>query len=100
MDTSVAETIQNVKNLSLTGQTEKNFEQWKDKWKQIELTAFPDIENLLFDAEQATDRLQLVKASKAETKSSELIENTKKKIKEIQLALNELLKSEEKIIKL
>ena len=96
MDTSVAETIQNVKNLSLTGQTEKNFEKWKDRWKQIELTAFPDIENLLFDAEQATDRLQLVKASKAETKSSELIENTKKKIKEIQLALNELLKSEEK----
>ncbi|WP_407389651.1 septation ring formation regulator EzrA [Carnobacterium jeotgali] len=96
MDTSVAETIQSVKNLSLTGQTEKNFEKWKDRWKQIELTAFPDIENLLFDAEQATDRLQLMKASKAETKSSELIENTKKKIKEIQLALNELLKSEEK----
>lgn len=96
MDTPVTETIQNVESLSLTGQTDKNFEQWKDKWKQIEMTAFPDIENLLFDAEQATDRLQLIKASKAETKSSELIESTQKKIKEIQLALNELLKSEEK----
>ena len=96
MDTPVTETIQSVKLLSLTGQTEKSFEQWKEKWKQIELTAFPDIENLLFDAEQATDRLQLIKASKAETKSRELIESTKKKIKEIQLALNELLKSEEK----
>jgi len=96
MDTSVAETIQNVEILSLTGQTEKNFEQWKDKWKQIELTAFPDIENLLFDAEQATDRLQLIKAGKSESRSRELIESTKNKIKEIQLALNELLKSEEK----
>ena len=96
MDTSVAETIQNVEILSLTGQTEKNFEQWKDKWKQIELTAFPDIENLLFDAEQATDRFQLIKAGKSESRSRELIESTKNKIKEIQLALNELLKSEEK----
>ena len=96
MDTPVTETIQSVESLSLTGQTDKNFEQWKDRWKQIELTAFPDIENLLFDAEQATDRLQLIKAGKAENKSNELIESTKKKIKEIQLALNELLKSEEK----
>lgn len=96
MDTSVTEMIQNVKSLSLTGQTEKNFDQWKDRWKQIELTAFPDIENFLFDAEQATDRLQLIKAGKAENKSNQLIESTEKKIKEIQLALDELLKSEEK----
>ena len=96
MDTPIADSIHNVKTLSLTGQTKKSFEQWKERWKQIEMTAFPDIENLLFDAEQATDRLQLIKASKAETKVSELIKSTDEKTKEIQLALNELLKSEEK----
>lgn len=96
MDTPIADIIHNVKTLSLTGQTKKSFEQWKDRWKQIEMTAFPDIENLLFDAEQATDRLQLIKASKAETKTGELIKSTDEKTKEIQLALNELLKSEEK----
>ncbi|MER2225780.1 MAG: septation ring formation regulator EzrA [Carnobacterium sp.] len=96
IDTPISETLQSVKDLSLTGQTKKNFEQWKEKWKKLEMTAFPDIENLLFDAEQATDRLQLIKASKAEQKSSELMNSTKQDIKEIQLALNELLKSEEK----
>ena len=96
MDTPIADIIHNVKTLSLTGQTKKSFEQWKERWKQIEMTAFPDIENLLFDAEQATDRLQLIKASKAETKAGELIKSTNEKTKEIQLALNELLKSEEK----
>ena len=96
IDTPVSETIQSVKDLSLTGQTKKNFEQWKEKWKQLEMTAFPDIENLLFDAEQATDRLRLIKASQAEQKSSELMNSTKQSIKEIQLALNELLKGEEK----
>lgn len=98
IDTPISETIQSVKDLSLTGQTKKNFEQWKEKWKKLEMTAFPDIENLLFDAEQATDRLQLIKASQAEQKSSELMNSTKQSIKEIQLALNELLKSEEKNI--
>ncbi|ALV20821.1 MAG: septation ring formation regulator EzrA [Carnobacterium sp.] len=96
MELPVIDDLHSAKDLQLTGQTEETFKKLKAEWQKVETTTFPDLENCLFDAEQATDRLQLVHAKKAETKAAELIEGAKITIADIQEALKELLKSEEK----
>lgn len=95
MDLPVVDDLHRAKELQLTGQTEKKYNRLRAEWEIIEAAAFPDLENCLFDAEQATDRLQLIQAKKAEEKAAQLIEKTKKAIAELQESLQELLESEE-----
>lgn len=95
MELPVVDDLSTAKNLQLTGQTEKSFKKWKDQWDQVETGAFPTIENLLFEAEQATDSLKLINARKAENQARELIDKTHKTIKDTRQALKELIRSEE-----
>ena len=95
MDLPIPDDLQKAKDLQLTGQTKDKFNQLHSEWQQIETKDFPDLENYLFDAQQATDRLQLIKAKAAEKNAVVLIKNRKKDINEIQTSLHELLQSEE-----
>lgn len=98
MDLPIPDDLRRAKDLQLTGQTKKKFNQLHSEWQKIETKTFPDLENHLFDAEQAADRLQLIKAKATETKAANLIKNIEMDIKEIQTALYELLQSEEQNI--
>lgn len=91
----VIDEINKLKKLQLTGQTEKTFKEWETVWKNVATVHFPDIENYLFDAEQATDKLKLGKAQKAEDAATSLMDETQEKIEKIQAALKKLIKSEE-----
>ncbi|WP_414840011.1 septation ring formation regulator EzrA [Carnobacterium sp. TMP28] len=95
MDLTITDDLLRAKELELTGQTEKKFIQLQSEWQTIETATFPDLENYLFDAKKATNRLQLVKAKTAEQKVAILIKNIKLDSNDIQLALRELLQSEE-----
>lgn len=95
MDLPIPDDLRRAKDLQLTGQTKKKFDQLHSEWQKIETKAFPDLENYLFDAEQATDRLQLIKAKTAEKKVTILIKNIELDIKEIQTSIHGLLQSEE-----
>lgn len=95
MNLPIPDDLRRVKDLQLTGQTKIKFDQLHSEWQQIETKDFPDLENYLFDAQQATDRLQLIKAKAAEKNTATLMKNREKDIKEIQSALHELLQSEE-----
>lgn len=91
----VIDEINKLKKLQLTGQTEKSFKEWEGVWRNVATVHFPDIENYLFDAEQATDKLKLGKAQKAEDAATNLMDETQEKIQKIQAALRKLIKSEE-----
>lgn len=95
MDIPVIDEINLVKNLNLTGQTERTFESWNKAWQNIANVRFPDAENLLFEAEQATDKLQLNRARTAEEQVSTLLEETAVDIDKILKALKKLTDSEE-----
>ena len=95
MDLPIPDDLRRAKDLQLTGQTKKKFNQLHAEWQKLETNSFPDLENHLFDAEQATDRLQLIKAKSAEKKAVRVIKNIELELKEIQTALHELLQSEE-----
>ncbi|CAD5901101.1 MAG: septation ring formation regulator EzrA [Carnobacterium sp.] len=91
----VIDEINKLKKLQLTGQTEKSFKEWEKVWRNIATVHFPDIENYLFDAEQATDRMKLVKAQQAEDAATKLMDDTQVSIDKVQAALKKLIQSEE-----
>lgn len=95
-DMSVVDDLHMIKTLNLTGQTEENFQKWKTVWEEVEKSSLPAIENHLFEAERSIDKLQFKKATDSESQAESKITETKATLLEIQAALSELVRGEEK----
>ena len=52
--------MQKVKKLNMNGQTEERFERWRSIWDDIQTVQLPDLEELLFDAEEHIDKYLLI----------------------------------------
>ena len=59
MGRNIAAQISQIKTLNLSGETQERFETWKDRWERIITKELPDIEEYLFDAEEAADRFRI-----------------------------------------
>lgn len=95
-DMPIVDDIHMIKTLNLTGQTEENFQKWKTLWEEVEKESIPAIENHLFEAERFIDQLRLKKAQNSEHQAASKIKETKDTLLNIQDALSELVKGEEK----
>ena len=62
MHRPVAEEMAKVKRLNMTGQTEELFENWRKTWDNIVTIQLPDIDEMLFDAEEYTDKYRFKQA--------------------------------------
>jgi septation ring formation regulator len=96
MNRPIPEELSKVKQLNMTGQTEKLFEDWRQGWDEIVAVQLPDIEELLFDAEEYTDKFRFKKTKETLTKIDGVLTETETKIDKILQELNELVGSEEK----
>jgi septation ring formation regulator len=96
MNRPIPEELSKVKQLNMTGQTEQLFEGWRQGWDEIVAVELPDIEELLFDAEEYTDKFRYKKARETLAKIDEVLIKTEAKIDKILEELNELVGSEEK----
>lgn len=94
MNRNTASEIARIKNLNLSGETLEKFESWKDRWEQIVTKELPDIEDLLFEIEEAGDRYRLVYARKVIHKVDETLDAIEKDIENMLEELEELLDSE------
>ncbi|HZH62547.1 MAG TPA: septation ring formation regulator EzrA, partial [Metabacillus sp.] len=56
MNRSIIDELSKVKELKMTGQAEELFEQWRSEWDEIITSQLPEIEELLFDAEEFADK--------------------------------------------
>lgn len=92
----VPDEMSKVKQLNMTGQTEELFEQWRKSWDEIVTTQLPEIDVLLFDAEEAIDKLNFKKAAKIQADIRTVLEENEDKIKNILTELSELVGSEQK----
>ena len=54
--------MQKVKQLNMNGQTEERFEKWRNDWDEVITEKLPDLEELLFDAEEFIDKYRFKKA--------------------------------------
>lgn len=96
MNRPVLEELSKVKQLNMTGETEKMFEKWRDEWDEIAGRCLPDVEELLFDAEECIDRYRFKKAKEVLKKIHDYLTETEEQINRLVAEINELVGSEEK----
>lgn len=95
MNRNIASQISQIKNLNLSGETLEKFESWKDHWEYIVTKQLPDIEEYLFDAEEAADHYRIPTAKKTLRKVEQTLQSIEKDIEKMLLELDELIKMEE-----
>lgn len=95
MNRNIASQLGRIKNLNLSGETQEKFESWKEHWEYIVTKQLPDIEEYLFDAEEAADHYRIPTAKKTLRKVEQTLQSIEKDIEKMLLELDELIKSEE-----
>ncbi|MBM7715224.1 septation ring formation regulator EzrA [Siminovitchia sp. FSL H7-0308] len=96
MNQPVAAELAKVKQLNMTGKTEELFEKWRKTWDEIVTVRLPHIDELLFDAEEFTDKFHFNKVKEVRAKIETSLSEIDKDIQEILDQLKELVESEEK----
>ncbi|WP_087971929.1 septation ring formation regulator EzrA [Oceanobacillus rekensis] len=94
MGRDVAKQLSKIKALNLSGETQVKFEAWKEHWENILTSELPNIEEHLFDAEEAADRFRINKAKLILSEGEETLKGIEKSIETILNELDELLESE------
>ncbi|HET7626850.1 MAG TPA: septation ring formation regulator EzrA [Bacillales bacterium] len=95
MNRPVTEEISKVKRLKMTGQTEAKFERWRNEWDDIVTVDLPEVEERLFEAEEAADRFRFGKAKAILNGIQERLERSEKRIEELLEDLRVLISSEQ-----
>ncbi|MFD2926236.1 septation ring formation regulator EzrA [Halobacillus naozhouensis] len=94
MNRNVTEELSRVKSLNLSGQTQERFETWRNRWDQILTRELPDLEEHLFDAEEAADRYRFKRVRKALNHTENELKSVERDIEEMFDELEMLLDSE------
>lgn len=92
----VLEEMSKVKQLNMTGQTEELFENWRNQWDDIAAVKLPELEEMLFDAEEYIDKYRFNKAKGIQLEISRKLQETEDQVTKILEELHELVGSEEK----
>lgn len=95
MNRNVSAQLTRIKALNLSGETQDRFESWKERWDYILSKSLPDIEEYLFDAEEAADRFRFSTAKKILRKTEQSLQTIEKDIDKILVELDALVESEE-----
>ncbi|TQS76288.1 septation ring formation regulator EzrA [Ornithinibacillus gellani] len=95
MSRNIASELSRIKVLNLSGETQEKFESWKGRWDFILTKELPDIEEYLFDAEDAADHYRIPTAKKTLQTINVKLETVEKDLEKILSELEELIHSEE-----
>lgn len=92
----VNDEIEHIKSLHLVGQSQVTFREWNQKWVDLSLNSFTDIENNIFEAEGFNNAFRFLKAQHAIGNIESQLNLIEEDITSIRKALNELEKQESK----
>ncbi|MCP8329341.1 septation ring formation regulator EzrA [Streptococcus suis] len=92
----VNEEVEAVKALHLIGQSQVSFREWNQKWVDLSLNSFADIENHIFEAEGYNNAFRFVSAKNAINSIESQIDLIEEDIASIRHGLMELKEQEEK----
>lgn len=96
MNRSLVDELSKVKELKMVGQAEELFEQWRNEWDEIITTQLPEVEGLLFDAEDFSDKYRFKKSKSVLEHIDKVLKTVDENIDKIIEEINELVSSEEK----
>ncbi|MGT2932434.1 septation ring formation regulator EzrA [Streptococcus catagoni] len=88
--------IEEVKSLHLIGQSQTSFREWNQKWVDLTLNSFTDIENHLFEAEKLNDTFNFIGAKHEINNVESQLNLVEEDINSIREALSILREQEEK----
>ncbi|HFI0238033.1 TPA: septation ring formation regulator EzrA [Streptococcus suis] len=92
----VNEEVEAVKALHLIGQSQVSFREWNQKWVDLSLNSFADIENHIFEAEAFNNSFRFVSAKNAIDSIESQIDLIEEDIVSIRHGLMDLKEQEEK----
>lgn len=92
----VNEEVEAVKNLHLIGQSQTTFREWNQKWVDLSLNSFSDIENHIFEAEDLNDSFKFISAKHEIDNVESQLNLVEEDISAIREALAVLKEQEEK----
>lgn len=92
----VNEEVEAVKSLHLIGQSQVNFREWNQKWVDLSLNSFADIENHIFEAEGFNNSFRFMRAKHAIESIESQIDLIEEDIAAIRVGLQDLRNQEEK----
>ena len=92
----VNEEVEAVKNLHLIGQSQTTFREWNQKWVDLSLNSFSDIENHIFEAEDLNDSFKFISAKHKIDNVESQLNLVEEDINSIREALAVLKEQEEK----
>ncbi|MGT2749661.1 septation ring formation regulator EzrA [Streptococcus orisasini] len=95
-DLPVNDEIEEVKKLHLIGQSQTTFREWNQKWVDLSLNSFSDIENHIFEAENLNDTFNFIRAHNQINSIESQLNLAEEDIKAIREALAVLKEQEEK----
>ncbi|HEP6867394.1 TPA: septation ring formation regulator EzrA [Streptococcus pyogenes] len=92
----VNDEIEEVKSLHLIGQSQTSFREWNQKWVDLTVNSFTDIENHIFEAENLNDTFNFIRAKHEINSVESQLNLVEEDIASIREALNILKEQEEK----
>ena len=92
----VNEEVEAVKSLHLIGQSQVSFREWNQKWVDISLNSFADIEDHIFEAEAFNNSFRFISAKNAIESIERQIDLIEEDIAAIRLGLKDLKEQEVK----
>lgn len=87
--------LNEVSNLHISGQSFELRKKLEQQWHTIESVKYPQLENNLFDAEQATDRYRLMEAKKNHAEAEEALAEINNEMEALQADLVGLIEREQ-----
>ncbi len=96
MNRSIIDELSKVKELKMIGQAEELFEQWRSEWDEIITTQLPEVEELLYEAEELADKYRFKKSKEVLQHIENVLITVDENIDKIIDEINELVTSEEK----
>lgn len=95
-DLPVNEEIETIKNLHLIGQSQTTFREWNQKWVDLSLNSFSDIEHHIFESESLNDSFKFIRAKHEISNVESQLNLVEEDIHAIREALSVLKEQEEK----
>ena len=95
MEVSIPDQLFTLKNMELSGQTKRQYENLVANWQTITNYQFTEIEAALVGAEQFADQMNIVKSKKVLEDAREMLDETEAQVDDLSEALKELLSVDE-----
>lgn len=95
MNKPVTDEIAKIKGLNMSGETEKKFETWRNEWDEILTFKLPNLEEKLFDVEEAANKYKFIKAKNLAESIKNELEEIEQSLKVMMEDVNSLVHSEE-----